>query len=241
MIIGATSALAHEAAKHFAADGAELYLVGRSAAKLETIAGDLKVRGAKRVEQCVIDLTDISAQQAMFDGGVAALGGLDTLFVAYGTLGDQQASQASVDVTLTEMNTNFVSVVTLLTHAANYFETKKSGTIAVISSVAGDRGRMSNYVYGSAKAGLSAFLQGLRSRLFKSGVAVVTIKPGQVDTPMTAHMKKGLLFSEAAPVGNAIYRAIMKKTDVLYTPFFWWFVMLIIRNVPEFIFKRTKL
>ncbi|MEP7288151.1 MAG: SDR family oxidoreductase [Chloroflexota bacterium] len=241
MIIGATSAIAHETAKCFAADGADLYLVARSADRLAVVADDLKVRGAKRVETFVLDLTDLSRHQELFDTAWAAFGTLDMLLIAHGTLGDQQASQKDVALTLQELNTNFISVVSLLTIAANVFEQQRRGCIAVISSVAGDRGRMSNYVYGTAKAGLNAFLQGLRSRLAKVGVAVLTVKPGFVDTPMTAAIKKNPLYADPASVGQSIYRAMKKGQDVLYVPFFWRPIMLLITNIPESIFKRLKL
>jgi decaprenylphospho-beta-D-erythro-pentofuranosid-2-ulose 2-reductase len=241
LIAGATSAIAQETARCFAQDGAELFLVARNADRLAAIADDLKVRGAKRVETLVLDLTDLDRHQELLDTATKALGGLDGLLVAYGTLGNQKASEQNVAETLKELNTNFISIVSLLTVAANYFEQQRHGCIAAISSVAGDRGRQSLYVYGTAKGGLSVFLQGLRNRLFKSGVSVVTIKPGFVDTPMTAAVKKNPLFASPASVGKTIHRAMIKGADVVYVPWFWQFIMLIIRNIPEPIFKRLKL
>lgn len=241
LIVGATSAIAHETAKIFAKEGAELFLVGRTTDKLEAVAGDLKVRGASAVETYQLDLNELNQHQALVDRAIAALGGIDTVLVAHGTLGDQEACQEKVELTLQEFNTNCVSVISLLTILANYFEQRKRGTIAVITSVAGDRGRQSNYVYGAAKAGLNAFLQGLRARMFKAGVAVVTIKPGVVATPMTAHLKKGPLTASPEKVGAEIYKAMNKGTEVLYTPFFWRFIMLIIIHIPEPIFKRLNL
>lgn len=241
VIIGATSAIAAETAKNFAAEGADFFLVARNADKLNTIANDLKVRGSKCAETYILDLADLSKHQPMFDAALRALGSIDYLLIAHGTLTDQQAAQASVELTLKELNINFTSIISILTIAANYFEQQRKGTIAVIGSVAGDRGRMSNYVYGTAKAGLNAFLQGLRSRLYKFGVSVVTIKPGFVDTPMTAALKKNSLYASPTSVGNSIYKAMKKGADVLYVPFFWRFIMLIINNIPEFVFKRTKM
>ena len=241
LIAGATSAIAHETAKHFAHDGADLFLVARSAERLTAIRDDLKVRGAGRIETFTLDLADLGRHQEMFDAALAALGELDALLIAHGTLGDQLASQQNVTETLKELTTNFLSVVSILTIAANYFERRRSGYIAVIGSVAGDRGRQSNYVYGTAKGGLNVFLQGLRSRMFKVGVAVVTIKPGFVDTPMTAAKKKNPLYASAASVGEGIYKAMLKRRDVVYLPWFWLFIMLVIRNIPEPIFKRLKM
>lgn len=241
MIIGATSAIAHETTKHFAAAGASLFLVARNAERMQTLAGDLKVRGAAKVDTYTLDLALLDQHQALFDAAKTALGQIDYLLIAHGTLTDQQASQRDVALTLQEINNNFTSFVSLLTIAANLFEAQRSGCIAVISSVAGDRGRMSNYVYGTAKAGINAFSSGLRARLAKVGVHVLTVKPGFVDTPMTAAIKKNPLYADPAGVGHSIYRAMIKKQDVLYTPWFWRWIMLIITHVPEFIFKRTKM
>ena len=163
----------------------------------------------------------------------------DAVFLAYGTLGDQSLEQSSPSVAVADLNTNLVSAVSLLTHAANELECKRTGCIAVITSVAGDRGRRSNYVYGAAKAGLTTFLQGLRSRLYPAGVRVLTIKPGPVDTPMTAHLKKSAMFASPTTVARQISREILHgKRDVLYTPAYWRLVMALIRAIPESFAKR---
>ncbi|GAC1621461.1 MAG: SDR family oxidoreductase [Ktedonobacteraceae bacterium] len=240
-ILGATSAIAHETAKHFAQDNAEFFLVARSEGKLETIANDLKVRGAKRIDTCVLDLADLDRHQALLDEALAKLEHIDVLFIAHGTLGNQQACEQSVAETLKEFTNNCTSVLSLLTLFANHFEQQKSGTIAVISSVAGDRGRQSNYVYGTAKAAITVFLQGLRGRLAKSGVHVLTIKPGLIDTPMTADLKKGPLMASARSVGEGIYKAIQRKKEVVYLPAFWLPIMLIVKSIPERVFKRLAM
>ena len=241
MIVGATSALAHETAKLFARNGAELFLVGRTPEKLEVVASDLKVRGAQRVETYLLDLSELARHQKLWDQALATLGELDMLLIAYGTLGDQRKCELSVEETLKEFQNNCTSVISLLTLSANYFEQRRRGCIAVISSVAGDRGRKSNYVYGTAKAALTTFLQGLRNRLFSSGVTVVTVKPGFVATPMTAHMKSGLLMANAEAVGQGIYEAMMKKKELVYLPWFWQPIMLIVKSIPESLFKRLSL
>lgn len=241
LILGATSAIAHETAKCFARDGANLFLVARDAYKLTTIADDLKVRGAKRVDTYLLDFTELEQQQTMFDMARTTLGTVDMLLIAHGTLGNQARCEQSVTETLQELNNNAVSVIALLTIAANYFEQQQHGCIAVITSVAGDRGRPSNYVYGTAKAAVNAFLQGLRARLHRAGVAVVTVKPGFVDTPMTASLKKNLLFASARSVGEGTYQAMQRRRDVVYLPWFWQPIMLIVRSLPERVFKRLSL
>ena len=241
LIVGATSAIAHEAAKCFAKDGAEFFLVARSPEKLEDIGNDLKVRGAKRIETFLLDVTDLDRHQEMIETAISTLDGLDMVLISHGTLGDQQKCQVSVSQTLKEFTTNCTSVISLLTILAGYFEQQKRGCIAVVSSVAGDRGRQSNYVYGAAKGALSVFLQGLRNRLSKAGVAVVTVKPGLIDTPMTASVKKGLLTASAQGVGEGIYRAMKDRKEVVYLPWFWRPIMLIVRNIPEPVFKRLSL
>lgn len=241
LIIGATSAIARATAREFAAQGARLFLVGRSPEKLAAVRDDLLVRGASQVESYALDLTDVEQHPAMLEAARAALGAIDGALVAYGTLGNQKASEQSVPVTLREWNTNATSAIALLTLLGNEFERQRYGTIAVISSVAGDRGRRSNYVYGAAKGALSIFLAGLRARLSRSGVRVVTIKPGMVDTPMTAHIPKGPLFASPERVGHDIYQAMQKSASTVYTPGYWRFVMLVIKAIPEPIFNRLPL
>ena len=187
------------------------------------------------------DLADTAAHPALVDEARAALGGLDTVLVAHGELGVQTEAQRTYDATLPLLATNFLSPVSLLTRLANDFEAQGHGCLAVITSVAGDRGRQSNYVYGAAKGALSLFLGGLRNRLAPKGVSVVDMKLGFVDTPMTAAHRKGPLWASPEQVARRIVRAIDRGEDVVYAPWFWCWIMLIIRNIPERIFKRLKL
>ena len=241
LIVGATSAIAEAAARLWAARGDALFLVGRNATRLETIAADLSVRGAAAVGCFVMDATDTAKHAAMLEAATSALGGLDVALIAHGTLPDQKACEASVALTLQEMDNNGLSVVALATLLGAKMEAQGHGALAVIGSVAGDRGRQSNYVYGAAKGMVGLFLQGLRNRLSKKGVQVLTIKPGFVDTPMTASFKKGALWAQPGDIACGILRAIEQRKDVVYLPGFWRLIMLLIRHIPERVFKRLSL
>jgi len=242
LIIGATSAIAEAAARLFAARGDALFLVARNAEHLRLIAEDLSVRGAMRAATATLDVTDFAAHEALLDAAERELGSIDIVLVAHGTLSDQDECQRSVAAMRREFDINGVSAMALLTVLANRMEARGSGTLAVISSVAGERGRQSNYVYGAAKAALSTFLGGLRQRLAKANVNVLTIKPGFVDTPMTAAITpKGALWAKPEHVAAGIVKAIDNGRSVVYLPWFWRWIMLVIRLVPEPVFKRIKL
>lgn len=240
LIVGATSAIAEACARLWAQRGDRLCLAGRDAARLEAIAQDLRTRGAQ-VDVRVFDACRHDDHAALVTDAAARLGGLDTVLIAHGTLTDQDRAQAEVGYALQEIDINGLSVVSLLTHAGQWMERQGRGCIGVISSVAGDRGRQSNYVYGSAKALVTAFASGMRQRLSKQGIHVVTIKPGFVDTPMTAHLPKGPLWAQPAAVARQIVRAMDSGKPVLYTPGFWRLIMAIIVHVPERLFMRVKL
>jgi len=241
LVLGATSAIAQATVRLLAARGASLYLVGRNAERLEAVAKDARTRGAAKVESEAMDLDDLTRHEALVERAATALGGLDGALIAHGLLGDQKVAERSFSETEKVLRTNFLSAVSLLTPLANRFEAQKAGTLVVISSVAGDRGRQSNYVYGASKGALSVFLQGLRNRLARSGVAVVTVKPGFVDTPMTADLKKNALFASPETVARGMLRAADKGRNEVYLPGFWRLIMFIIRSIPEGVFKRMKL
>jgi len=241
LIIGATSAIAEATARIWAQRGDELFLVARNEERLKIISKDLNVRGAPEVHSYCMDANNFDRHSSMLDKVFEVSGAIDIVLIAHGTLSNQKECEQSVDLTMQEIKTNALSVIALLTHLANRFEKQGSGTIAVISSVAGDRGKASNYVYGSAKAMVTTFTSGLRQRLYKSGVSVVTIKPGFVDTPMTAKFKKGLLWAKPETVAEKIVCAIDKRKDEVYVPAFWWGVMWIIKRIPEILFKKVSL
>lgn len=242
LIIGANSAIANACARTWAAQQARFFLVGRNADKLAQVANDLRARGANDVLTHALDMNDMSAHEAMLDSAFSKLGTLDISLVAHGTLPDQALCQQNVEVALREFSSNGLSVIALLTRLSNRLEQQRSGTIAVISSVAGDRGRPSNYLYGTAKAAVSTFCEGLRARLFKAGVHVLTIKPGFVDTPMTQGLPlPKALVATPEQVAKDIANAIEKKKNSIYTPNFWALIMLTIRSIPNFVFKRISL
>ena len=241
LVIGATSKIAENCARIWVTRGDSLYLVGRNKETLQTITKDLKVRGTAKVETYCLDLNNVEDHSVMLDSAESSLKGIDVVLISHGTLPNQKSCQHSPEETLSEIHTNALSTISLLTLIANSFETNKAGTIAVITSVAGDRGRASNYVYGSAKAMINEFMSGLRQRLHKSNVAVVTIKPGFVDTPMTVEFKKNLLWAKPHFVATKIVKAIDANKDEVYVPSFWWAVMMLIRNIPTNFFKRIKL
>jgi len=242
VIVGATSAIAIACAREWAVKGARFFLVARNQERMEQVAADLTARGAASVAAHRLDIDRLDDHAAMLADCAAHMDSIDIVLVASGTLPDQAACQRDPAVAVREFHTNALSLIALLTPIANRLEAQRHGTLAVISSVAGDRGRPSNYLYGSAKAALQAFLEGLRARLFKVGVHVVDIKPGFVATPMTEGLPlPGPLVATPEKVAKDIVRGIERKKDVLYTPWFWWGIMLIIRNVPGFLFKRASL
>lgn len=241
VIFGAASAIAQATARLFAQEHSNLILIDRNADQLKIIEQDLATRGATSTKTFAADLTEMDRHEELWKD-ITKNGLPDVVLIAYGTLGDQKKSEQEFETTHRELITNFVSVVSLLTHIANDFEQDGNArTIAVISSVAGDRGRQSNYIYGTAKGGLTIFLQGLRNRFGKTPINVLTIKPGFVDTPMTASFKKGLLWVKPEVVGQGIYSAIKSHKSVVYLPWFWRYIMLIIRSIPESIFKNMSL
>jgi decaprenylphospho-beta-D-erythro-pentofuranosid-2-ulose 2-reductase len=243
LVLGALSAIAEAAARIWAAQGAHLLLAGRGEDRLESIAADLRIRGAK-VDIFPGDLADMECETALHQM-VGRLGGLDVVLVAYGVLTDQKLAESDAGVAQRSFATNFTTAAAWCLAAASRLETQRSGVLIVIGSVAGDRGRASNYVYGAAKGGLGILVQGIAHRLARVGAKAVLIKPGFVDTPMTAHIvPKGLLWSKPGTIAEVIVRAGADNSatpPVVYAPWFWRWIMLVIRLVPASILHRTKL
>jgi decaprenylphospho-beta-D-erythro-pentofuranosid-2-ulose 2-reductase len=241
VIIGATSAIASETAKLLAKPNTCFYLLAKDAVKLSAISQDLTVRGAESVTTDLFDASDLNSCEQSAIRICNKLSKIDILLIAYGNLPNQSLCEADLEKTYEAITINFTSILAFLTPLANHMATQKTGCIAVISSVAGDRGRKSNYIYGTAKAALSVFLGGMRNRLSANGIHVLTIKPGFVDTPMTADFTKNALWAKPQKIALDIERAISTKKEILYTPFWWRYILMIICAIPERIFKRLSL
>jgi short-subunit dehydrogenase len=242
LIAGATSTIARHAAGELAARGARLYLAARDEAEAGRIGQDLEVRRGAEVSWGPFEATDYEGHECLLDSAGEAMGGLDGVLVAVGMLGDQGRAEADPGHLREVIEVNYSAPASLITAAANRFEEQGHGWIAALSSVAGDRGRPSNYAYGSAKAGLTAFLEGLRGRLHKSGVHVLTAKPGPTDTKMTFGMDDPPpLMDEPERVAKRIVWAIETERDVCYAPPIWRYVMAAIRLIPASVFKKLDL
>ncbi len=241
LVLGATSGIAEATCRIWATQGATLFLIGRNQGRLEAVAADLRTRGAGEVKTAVADLDDTDKHPALLTHAIDSLAGLDIAYLAHGILGAQFDAEQNFDSAAQILHTNLMAPVSLLTWLANYCVERRAGSIAVLSSVAGDRGRKSNYVYGSSKAGLSAFLGGLRNRVDREGVHVLVIKPGPIRTAMTAAMPNSEKFADVDAVAEIIVKAIDRRSDVLYVPFQWQPIMFIVRHIPERIFKKLNL
>lgn len=234
-IFGATSAIAAATARVYAARGARMYLVGRNAHKLRALAEEL---GSSVVGSAVQDFDETSAADACVRAAGAALGRLDIALIAHGLLGDQLRSEQDFQEAEQIARTNYLSVMALLIPLANLLEDQRAGHLAVLSTVAAERGRPRNFTYAAAKSALNTYLQGLRSRLYPAGVQVHTIKLGPTDTPMTVTHKKNVLFAQTDAVARDIVRAIDAGQQEAYVPRFWRLIMVVVRNLPEPVFQR---
>lgn len=243
IILGALSAIATAAARIYAAEGAALVIVARNAERLNTLAADLKARGAVQVETAAMDLEAEAAQATLHLADWSKrMGGVDHIHVVYGYLGDQVKASADPTELSRIVTSNFTSAVHWCEASANILRAQKHGSLVAVSSVAGDRGRQSNYAYGAAKGGIGLFVQGIAHSLAGTGARAVAVKPGFVDTPMTDGLKKGgFMWASADQVGRALRRAADKGGPIQYAPGKWRLVMAIIRSVPAFVFHKTKL
>lgn len=238
LIFGATSAIAEAVAARYAVAGNRFFLIARNSEKLAVLCERLS--GAGAVETAQADLARLEDHPGLIEAAFNWLQTVDLVLIAHGTLPDQARCEQDVEAALEALNVNGLSPISLLTELAPRMREQAHGTIAVITSVAGDRGRPSNYVYGSAKAMVSAFLQGLRGKLHGAGVHVIDIRPGLVDSPMTAHLPKGPLFATPDRVASGIVNAVARKRHTVYVPGWWRIVMAIVRWLPDSIFKRLN-
>ncbi len=241
LILGATSGIARWVAVALGQRGHSLWLAGRDREELERLAQDVSLRTGAVATAVPFDAMDMDGHEAFFADLVSRAGIVEGVVLAFGYLGEQERGERDWREARAILDQNFTAAASVLLVAARYLEERGQGWVCALSSVAGDRGRMSNYLYGSAKAGLSTFLQGLRSRLQKSGVHVLTVKPGPVDTGMTFGLPKLPLLAPPERVADDIVRAIDRRKDVLYTPRPWALIMAVFRAVPERIFKKTRL
>jgi short-subunit dehydrogenase len=243
IMLGATSAIAEATARLYAREGAELLLVGRQGERLAAIAADLWLRGAPRVEIATCDLAQTSDAMAALASFSTTLGGVDHVLIAYGTLGDQRVSESDLGTAGENLEVNFTSAACWCLAAAGVLERQGHGSLVVLGSVAGDRGRRANFVYGAAKSGLATLVEGIAHRFAASGPRAVIIKPGPVMTPMTEGFanRKGLLWATPETVAAIVRRAADRGGPVVYAPWFWRWIMLIIRLLPGRVFNRLNI
>lgn len=242
IILGATSAIATCTARLYAKGGASILLVGRDENRLSQIAVDLKARGAENTAVAISDLAACNDVTSLFDGFVEQLGGVDHVLIAHGILGDQSAAERDIPAAEEILRVNFNSAAVWSLVAANVLEAQGRGSLVVIGSVAGDRGRRANFIYGSAKAGLEVLVAGIAHRFGNKGPRAVLIKPGPTMTPMTEGMdRKGVLWAKPEQIAAIIHASAYRGGPITYAPGFWRYIMLIIRNLPTALFNRMEL
>ncbi|UCH74302.1 MAG: SDR family oxidoreductase [Rhodospirillales bacterium] len=240
LVLGASSSVARAFARVAAEDGADLILAGRDLEDLKCTAADVVARTGRAAEVLDFDAEDLASHEGFAAEAVRRAGFLN-VFLTFGAMPEQEEIDADFALAERAIAVNYSGAVSVLHRLAPYLEAQGAGHVVVLSSVAGDRGRLKNYVYGSAKAGLNTYLQGLRARLFRKGVSVTTIKPGFMDTDMTWGLDGMFLVASPDEVARACLKAAKKRRHVVYVPFFWWGIMTIIRHIPEFIFKKMNI
>ncbi len=240
LIVGATSAIAEACARRWAGAGTHFFLLARSAPRLILVAQDLAARGAK-VDTAALEISAAADWRAPLEATIQSLKRIDLCLVAHGDLPSQSACETDVAALRRALLVNAIATVEILSLVAEHMSAQHAGVIAVIGSVAGDVGRKSNYVYGSAKAMVATFAQGLAGRMLGFGVAVITIKPGFVDTPMTAHLKKGILWASPGFIAEVIDSRVSKRrSGTYYAPRFWWLIMTLLKHLPDRLLYRLN-
>jgi decaprenylphospho-beta-D-erythro-pentofuranosid-2-ulose 2-reductase len=239
LILGAGSDIAVATAHKYAQNGYSIYLCSRNVKELYKECENIKIRYEVNVEVLYFDALDYESHKIFYSGLIIQPSGV---LLAFGLLGEQKEQQNKFELAKSVIDTNYIASVSILEIIAKDFEYRKSGFIIGLSSVAGDRGRESNYIYGSSKAGLSAYLEGLQNRLFKSNIHVLIVKPGFVATKMTEKMDlPQRLTTKPNQVANAIYKSVLKKKNIMYIKPIWRYIMFVIRLIPTSIFKRLRL
>jgi decaprenylphospho-beta-D-erythro-pentofuranosid-2-ulose 2-reductase len=239
LILGASSDIAMAIARKFAEHGYDIQLAARNTSQLKHLQSDLSIRYGRSCSLHGFEALKFDTHQQFFDSLQPKP---DVSICVFGYLGENEKARMDWEETATTIHTNYTGAVSVLNIISNYYATQRNGVIAGISSVAGERGRQSNYIYGSAKAGFTAYLSGLRNRMVRENVHVVTVLPGFVNTRMTEHMKlPPLLTADPSELGNAVYQAVVNRKNIIYTRWMWRWIMLIIKMIPEFIFKKMKL
>ena len=241
LVIGATSAIARSVSRLYAVKNAKLFLLARDEERLRESAVDLELRGASSVKALNYNAENTDKHSAIVEAAVGYLGSIDIALICHGNLPNQEECQADYEKAENAIRVNGLSVISLCTEIVNRLRKQKKGTLAVITSVAGERGRQPNFVYGAAKSMVSTYLQGLRGSLVTDNVHIVDVRPGLVDSPMTAHLKKGPLWSSPESIAFSIIKGIGKKRHVIYAPSYWRLIMLLVCVIPENIFKRIKI
>ena len=242
LLIGASSAIATAVARRYAAHQSGLFLVARDGSRLAPQKQDLEIRGAARVGTHELDLLINTEHEAAINAAIKFFhdDDIDLVLICHGSLPDQEAAEQDFELARREIDINGLSVISLLTRLAPHFKKQGHGLLAVVTSVAGDRGRQPNFVYGAAKALVSTYLQGLRGKLLPYGVGVLDIRPGLVDSPMTQQFDKGFLWSSPELVARKIEKAVGRKKHTVYIPGYWRLIMAVVRLIPEAVFKRLK-
>ncbi|MGF1563203.1 MAG: SDR family oxidoreductase [Geminicoccaceae bacterium] len=241
LVLGASSAIARAFARVAATAGADVILAGRDLEDLEHTAADLRIRTQVKVGVVSFDALNFDSHAVLVEQVTSRARHPLSVFLAFGVMAEQSEIDADFAAGLQTINGTYTGAVSVLAHLAASLENQRGGHVIALGSVAGDRGRIKNYVYGSAKAGLHAYLQGLRARLFRAGVSVTTVKPGFVDTAMTYGLEGMFLVAAPDDVAKTCWRRGRRGAEEIYVPWFWWGIMVIIRNIPEFIFKRLNI